>query len=73
MAESPKFYPTFKYHPTEAPQGKRFTDEAEFAALSAEWVDTPAKFAAPEDPPVPADPPADVAPRRGRKPKETVQ
>ena len=40
-------YPTFRYHPTKAPHGRRFTDEAEFNALSEEWVDTPAKFPPP--------------------------
>lgn len=37
-------YPTCRYHPTLAPKGALFTDEAAFAALSEEWVDTPAKF-----------------------------
>lgn len=36
--------PTFMYHPTIAPKGKKFTDDEAFAALSDEWVDTPAKF-----------------------------
>lgn len=38
------FYPTFRYHQTLAPEGKRFTDEVEFGALGPGWVDTPAKF-----------------------------
>lgn len=61
-------FPTFRYHPTLAPKGIKFTDEATFLALSDEWVDTPAKFEA-------AEPEADVvtedAPKkRGRKAKE---
>lgn len=63
-----KFYPIFRYHQTEAPLGKKFTDEAEFNALSADWVDTPAKFA-----PVEAETTGEIpenAPKRGRKAKE---
>ena len=37
-------YPTFRYHPVLAPDGQKFTDDAEFDALSEEWVDTPTKF-----------------------------
>lgn len=69
-------FPRFRYHPTEAPQGKKFTDEAEFHALGPEWVDTPAKFPAPgavsarpED--VIDEVTATVKARR--KPKETIQ
>ena len=40
---SEKFFPTFRYSP-EVPQGRKFTDEAEFNALGPEWVDTPAKL-----------------------------
>ena len=36
--------PIYYYHPTEAPTGRRFTDEAEVAALGPEWVDTPTNF-----------------------------
>ena len=64
-------YPTFRYHPTLAPEGKKFTNQADYDALGPEWVDTPAKF--PLDP-VPADdaPVVDrpVGGRRARK--ETV-
>lgn len=35
---SETWYPTCRYHPTEAPKGRKFTNEAEFNALSAEWV-----------------------------------
>lgn len=68
------FYPTFRYHQTLAPQGQKFTDRAEFEALSAEWVDTPAKFAPveaekagdiPEIPEMPA--------KKGRKAKEVSE
>jgi hypothetical protein len=37
-------YPTYRYHPTLAPNGRKFTDQAELDALSDEWVDTPTKF-----------------------------
>lgn len=37
-------YPTYRYHPTLAPNGIKFTDEDEFNALGPDWVDTPAKF-----------------------------
>ena len=70
-------YPTFRYHPTEAPTGRKFTDDAEFAALGPEWVDTPAKFPAPEpvsdvDSVIAADAEALGFRRRGRKPKEAA-
>lgn len=60
---------TVMYHPTEAPTGRLFTDEAEFNALGPEWFDTPAKFppTAPID--VPVDPPIV---KRGWKAKEPV-
>ena len=44
------WFHTFRYHPILAPLGRRFTDEAEFLALSDEWVDTPTKFPAPDAP-----------------------
>lgn len=47
------FFPTFRYHPTLAPEGKKFTDEAEFAELGPEWVDTPAKLTASAPEPAP--------------------
>lgn len=37
-------YPTCRYHPTEAPLGRIFTDQAAMDALGPAWVDTPAKF-----------------------------
>ena len=37
-------HPTYLYHPTEAPTGRKFTDEAAYAALGPDWVDTPTKF-----------------------------
>lgn len=74
MAE---FYATFRYHPTEAPAGRKFTDKAEFLALSDEWVDTPAKFPAqsePESAALDVDAPVDDVPKkRSKKSKETVQ
>lgn len=36
--------PTFCYHPTDAPMGRKFTDQAVVDALGPDWVDTPAKF-----------------------------
>ena len=76
------FFHTFRYHQTLAPQGQRFTDEAEFNALGPEWVDTPTKF--PEPSPVVevvASEPLEMGdlvvidgahPKRGRKAKETT-
>lgn len=63
------FYPTYRYHQTEAPAGRKFTDEAAFNALGPDWVDTPAKFPEPE----PVEEPADTSTKRGRKAKETAQ
>lgn len=63
-------YPTFMFHPVLAPSGRIFTNEAELAALTDQWVDSPAKF-----PPAAAeaanrsddpDPVALMAPRRRR-------
>ena len=53
-------YPTFRYHPTLAPEGRKFTDEAEFNDLGPEWVDTPAKLPPPEPEP-------EAAPKRVKK------
>ena len=41
---SETWYPSFSYHPTEAPKGRKFTNEAEYTALGPAWVDTPTKF-----------------------------
>lgn len=66
-------YPTFRFHATEAPQGKRFTDEAELDALGPEWVDTPAKFAPTgAEKPAIADTKHASAEKKGRKAKETA-
>lgn len=64
------FEPTFWYHPTEAPLGRKFTDEAECVGLGPEWVDTPTKFPAPD--PVSVTEPDLTAPtpKKGRKAKE---
>jgi len=74
--QKPEFYPTFRYHPVEAPAGRKFTDEAEFASLGPEWVDTPDKFPAAEIAVV-AEPDGGVVleepKKRGRKAKETIQ
>ena len=64
---------TFMYHPTLAPNGQKFTTEAAVLALSADWVDTPAKFPVSGLPPAGADPTPNLtaaATRRGRTPKQ---
>jgi hypothetical protein len=48
-------HPTFLYHPTLAPSGRKFVDEATLNALGDGWVDTPTKFPPPEPQP-PAKP-----------------
>ena len=72
-------YATFRYHPIEAPTGRKFTDDAAFAALGPDWVDTPAKFP-PREPervinfyPEVVASNDDIRPkRRGRPPKEAA-
>lgn len=48
--------PSFRYHPTIAPEGKLFETHEELDALPKSWVETPAKFAKAQ--PVP-EPPSD--------------
>lgn len=59
------FYPTCRYHPTEAPLGRKFTDEAAFDALGPDWVDTPTKF--PEVVPMPEASAPKAAPAKRSK------
>lgn len=67
MSEIKKFYPTFRYAP-QAPDGIKFTDEASFAALGPEWVDSPAKL----PPPVEPSAVSEDTPKKGRKAKESA-
>lgn len=64
-------YPTFMFHPTLAPEGRKFTDEAELHALSDEWVDTPTKCQPIQSVDLPQEPQAPA--RRRWTPKETAQ